>query len=271
MVSLAAKRRVVNHLLERGFSRVVACRNAGLSRVASRRAPKERNPELVEKVVRLAYKFPRYGFRRVHALLEGVNIKAVHRIWKAHGLKLKRKARRRLKVEPSSPLTLTNANQAWCMDFVHETLGNGRSVRILAVLDCFTRECLCLRARPSFPAFAVKEELDFLFLVHGKPGKIVSDNGPEFRALVLPEGVAPAFICPGKPWMNGYIESFNGKLRDEVLNQHIFTTGKEVQFHLDEFQHHYNHHRPHLSLNGQSPISFKEGLKTKQTEEILQL
>jgi len=220
MVSLAARRRVVDHLLEQGFSRVVACRNAGLSRASSRRKPKERNPELVAKVVSLAYKFPRYGFRRVHALLEGVNIKAVHRIWKAHGLKLKRKARRRLKVEPINTPAFTKPNQAWCTDFVHETLANGRSVRILAVLDCFTRECLCLRARPSFPAFSVKEELDFLFLVHGKPERIVSDNGPEFRALDLPEGVEAAFIAPGKPWMNGYIESFNAKLRDEVLNRH---------------------------------------------------
>jgi putative transposase len=231
--------------------------------------PTERNSALRAKVLELASKNPRYGFRRVHALLEGVNLKAVHRIWKSEGLRLRRKPRKRLKVSAQSQLELTKPNQAWCMDFVHERLENGRCVRILAVLDCFTRECLCLRAAPSFPSFEVMQELEFLFLVHGKPQRLISDNGPEFRALKLD---IHSFIQPGKPWQNGFIESFNGKLRDEVLNCELFTTGKEVQFHLDEYLHHYNNHRPHLGLQGLTPTKFKEGLTTnKPKEEILQL
>lgn len=168
--------------------------------MTSRTEPKERNPELREQVLQLSRANPRYGFRRIHALLPGVNLKAVHRIWKAEGLRLTRKSRKRLKVAKSAPLELTGRNQAWCMDFACDRLESGRQARILAVLDCFTRECLLLKAAPSFPAFAVEKELEWLFFVHGKPTKLVSDNGPEFRAIDLPEEVQAAFIQPGKPW-----------------------------------------------------------------------
>ena len=107
-------------------------------------------------------------------------------------------------------------NEAWCLDFAYERVENGRQARILGVLDCFTRENLLLRARPNFPAFQVQEGLEWLFLIHGKPQRIISDNGPEFRALQL--SVEHEFIQPGKPWQNGYIESFIGKLRDELLS-----------------------------------------------------
>jgi putative transposase len=226
----------------------------------------ERNPELREKVVQLARAHPRYGFRRVHALLPGVNLKAVHRIWKAEGLRLSRKVRRKLKVAKMPSVALTAPNQAWCMDFACDRLANGRQARILAVLDCFTRECLLLKAAPSFPAFAVEKELAWLFLVHGKPKRLVSDNGPEFRALELPEGIEAAFIQPGKPWQNGRVESFFDKLRDELLRGAIFSTGEELQSALDEFHDHYNHHRPHRSLGLLTPLRFKEGLSTKKPE-----
>lgn len=252
--------------MERGYSRVRSCRVACLSRASSRTETVERNPELREKVVQLARAHPRYGFRRVHALLPGVNLKAVHRIWKAEGLRLSRKVRRKLKVEKAAPIEISAPNRAWCMDFACERLENGRQARILAVLDCFTRECLILKAAPSFPAFEVQRELEWLFLVHGKPGRIVSDNGPEFRALKLPEGVEAGFIQPGKPWQNGYVESFFDKLRDELLRGAIFSTGSELQMSLDEFQDHYNHHRPHRSLGLLTPASFKEGLTTNNPE-----
>lgn len=256
MVSPASRRRAVNHLLACGCSRVCACRVTGLSRTTSRAAVHERRPELRQKVLELATTHPRYGFRRVHALLPGVNLKAVHRIWKMEGLRIRRKPRRRLKVPRMQSVPLTSANQAWCLDFAHERLENGRSARILAVMDCFTRENLLLRARPSFPAFQVQEELEWLFLVHGKPDRIVSDNGPEFRALQL--STQHDFIQPGKPWQNGYIESFFGKLRDELLSCENFTCGSELQAALDDFQEHYNNQRPHLGLKGQTPASFKQ-------------
>jgi len=215
-------------------------------------------------VLELAAANPRYGFRRVHALLEGVNLKAVHRIWKAESLRVRRKPRRRIKVERHDGLALTAANQAWCLDFAHERLENGRQARILGVMDCFTRENLLLRARPSFPAFQVQEELEWLFLVHGRPQRLVSDNGPEFRALSLP--IEQAFIQPGKPWQNGYIESFFGKLRDELLSCEFFGCGTELQSALDGFQEHYNNQRPHLGLGGMTPARFKRGLLT-QTQD----
>ena len=199
MVSPAVRRRAVHHLLSQGFARVRACRVAGLSRTTSRHILKERNPELVARIQELAGKNPRYGFHRIHDLLPGTNIKAVHRIWLKYGLKLRRKPRKRMKVGKRLDESLVRANQSWCMDFVHERLENGRQVRILAVLDCFTRECLLRRAAPSFPSKEVERELSFLFLVHGKPETIVSDNGPEFRALNLPDGIAAGFIQPGKP------------------------------------------------------------------------
>lgn len=262
MVSLASRKRVVDHLLERGISRSRACRIATLSRGGSRTKAKEPNPELRDQVVQLARAHPRYGFRRVHALLPGVNLKAVHRIWKAEGLRLLRKVRRKLKVpKPPSP-ELTAPNQAWCMDFACERLENGRQARILAVLDCFTRECLLLKAAPSFPAFAVQRDLEWLFLVHGKPGTVISDNGPEFRAVALPEGVQSHFIQPGKPWQNGRVESFFDKLRDELLRGALHASGAELQMSLDEFQDHYNHRRPHRSLRGLAPVNFKAMLLT---------
>lgn len=262
MVSPATRRRAVNHLLACGCSRVCACRVSGLSRNASRSLLKDRRPELHEKILELAAANPRYGFRRVHALLPGVNLKAVHRIWKLEGLRLKRKPRRRLKVDREPGATLTHANQTWCLDFAHERLENGRSARILGVLDCFTRENLLLKARPSYPAFQVQEELEWLFLVHGRPERIVSDNGPEFRALQI--STNHAFIQPGKPWQNGYIESFFGKLRDELLSCETFGCGSELQSALDDFQEHYNNQRPHLGLGGLTPAQFKQGSLTRK-------
>lgn len=269
MVSSATRRKVAHHLLLAGFSRVRSCRVVCLSRPASRHAPRERNPGLRARVLELAKANPRYGFRRVHALLSGVNLKAVHRIWREEGLGIRHRKRRKLVVPKTEGPQLTGPGQAWCLDFCHERLENGRHTRILGVLDCFTRECLLLKAAATFPSFAVEKELEWLFLVHGKPGAIVSDNGPEFRAMTLPEGVVNRFIQPGKPWQNGYIESFFGKLRDELLSCELFVRGSEPQTALDDFGEHYNHFRPHLRLGGLTPAAFKQRLQTTTETEIL--
>ena len=265
MVSPASRRRAVAHLVVRGFSRVCACRVCRICRAASRREPKERSPGLRQKVLELAAANPRYGFRRVHALLSGVNLKAVHRVWKEERLSLGRRKRRRLKVPRQESPALTGPNEAWCLDFAHERLENGRQARVLAVLDCFTRECLLLRAKPSFPAFEVQRELEWLFLVHGRPASLVSDNGPEFRALSV--DTERRFIQPGKPWQNGFVESFFGKLRDELLCGAPFTFGAELQASLDDFLEHYNDRRPHLGLGGLTPRAFKEGFERQGTQE----
>jgi putative transposase len=266
MVSPAARRRACDALLKAGFSRVRSCRMAGLSRSSSRKAKKDRNPELRERVLELSRRHPRFGFRRIHMKLEGVNIKAVRRIWREEGLLLKRRKRRRLKVPVQPRYELSAANQAWCLDFCHDRLENGRAFRILAVLDCFTRECLLLKASPHFPSSSVQRELEWLFLVHGKPQRLVSDNGPEFRALTLPEGVEAAFIQPGSPWQNGHVESFFDKLRDELLSRELFASGAELQAHLDDHTEYYNHRRPHRSLQGLAPASFKDRTSSKMPE-----
>lgn len=266
MVSPAARRRVADHLLKAGFSRVRSCRVTGLSRSSSRRSKKDRNPELRQKILELARKHPRFGFRRIHHLLPGVNLKAVHRIWKEEGLRLNRRRRRRFKVPVQPRFELSAPNQAWCLDFCHDRLENGRCFRILAVLDCFTRECLLLKAAPHFPSSSVQRELEWLFLVHGKPQRLVSDNGPEFRALELPEGVEAAFIQPGSPWQNGHVESFFDKLRDEFLRRELFSSGAELQAHLDDHLEYYNHRRPHRSLQGLAPAGFKSRISDKMQE-----
>ena len=112
----------------------------------------------------------------------------------------------------------------------------------------------------------MEKELEWLFLVSGKPQKIVSDNGPEFRAMTLPEGVESRFIQPGKPWQNGYIESFFGKLRDELLSCELFARGSELQVALNDFQDHYNNHRPHLGLGALTPVNFRKGLLATNPE-----
>lgn len=271
MVSPASRRRAVGHLLGRGFPRACACRCAQISRNASRREPKERPDPLKEEVLRLSKEHPRYGFRRIHFLLPGVNLKAVRRVWRQEGLRLNRRVRRRLQVPRTLPLDLKAPNQAWCMDFLHERLENGRTYRVLAVLDCFTRECLLLKAAVHYPGSAVQRDLEWLFLVHGKPRRIVSDNGPEFRSLKLPESVEAGFIQPGSPWQNGRVESFFDKLRDELLNREILTCGEEVQTALDQHMDHYNHRRPHRSLKGLAPSSFKALMTEPQKEAELTL
>jgi len=272
MVSPAVRRSAVRHLLQAGFSRVRSCRVVGLSRVSSRGSRRDRNPELRERVLALAKAHPRFGFRRIHALLPGINLKAVHRIWRQEGLRLSRKARKRLKVVRQALPEITGVNQAWCMDFVHDRLQNGRQVRILAVLDCFTRECLLLKGAAQFPSSAVQRELDWLFLVDARPARIVSDNGPEFRALKLPACVTRDYIEPGKPWQNGRVESFFDKLRDELLNRELFYSGAELQSSLNDYREFYNHFRPHRSLQGRAPANFRSGLdSTTQTAEILKL
>lgn len=275
MVSPASRRRASQFLLLRGYSRKLSCQVVGLSRSASRQEPTERRPELASAVLQGAQDNPRYGYRRVHALLRGkglrVNLKAVHRIWRIEGLTLASRKKRKVLASVRSDAP-TGPNQVWSMDFAHDRLENGRQVRILGVLDAFTRECLCLKAAPSLSAAAVAKELGWLFLIHGRPACIRSDNGPEFRASLLarrlePHRVRQEFIEPGSPWQNGHIESFFGKLRDELLSCELFTCGEEVQTRLCEFQEHYNNHRPHSGLGGLSPAQFKNELLTQTSNK----
>jgi putative transposase len=277
MVSPAMKRRALDTLLGRGVSRRLSCNVVGLSRTASRFVCAERRPELRERILELSTQNPRYGFRRVHALLEpGINLKAVHRIWRAEGLSLKTRKRRRVKVKAVKENPPKIFGEVWSVDFATEWLENRRQARIVGLVDVATRECLLLKARPSIRSRDLVKELSWLFLVHGKPKKIRFDNGPEFRSQTLTKWlveneVEPGFIEPGSPWQNGHIESFFGKLRDELLNMEIFPTGKDLQAHLDDYLDHYNKRRPHSSLGNLTPATYKDKIKIKMEAETLTL
>ena len=214
----------------------------------------------------LARRFGRYGYRRITDLLRRagweVNAKRVQRIWRQEGLKVpsKQPKRGRLWLADGSCIRLRpeHAHHVWAYDFVSETTSDGRKLRMLAVIDEYTRECLAIRVARRMTNHDVLYTLSELFLEHGVPEHIRSDNGPEFVAKAIREwlsnlGVRTLFIEPGSPWENGYIESFNGKLRDELLNGEIFYTLKEAQILIDRWRREYNHLRPHSSLGGRPP------------------
>ncbi len=218
-------------------------------------------------LIRLAKQYGRYGYRKIAELLrvEGwrVNHKKVERLWREEGLQLphRHKKRRRLYHKDASIIRLrpTHPNHVWSVDFVHDKLSNGRSYKMLTVLDEHTRQALAVEVRARMGSADVLEVLYELFLRHGKPEYVRSDNGPEFAAATTQEwlkrvGVKPIRIYPGSPWENGYNERFNGTLRREVLNTEWFATAKEAQIVIGYWLKEYNHTRPHQALNMRPPI-----------------
>jgi transposase InsO family protein len=220
---------------------------------------------LVEHIVTLASQYGRYGYRRITALLrnEGweVNHKRVERIWRREGLKVpKRQPKRgRLWLNNGSCIRLRpqRRDHVWSYDFALARTTDGKPLRILAILDEYTRECLSLEVDRQFNSQGVLNRLYDHFIRRGVPEHIRSDNGPEFTAKVVREWlgrleVGTLFIEPGSPWENGYVESFFGKMRDEVLNGEIFDTLLEARVVIEDWRREYNQHRPHSSL-GYSP------------------
>ena len=245
-----------------------ACRVLGQPRTTQRYQPIQRDDEgpLAAAVVRLAGQYGRYGYRRVTALLrtEGwhVNHKRVERIWRREGLKVpgKQPKRGRLWLNDGSCIRLRprGRNHVWAYDFVQGRTHDGRVFRMLTVIDEFTRECLAIEVARRLRHDDVLACLTELFTKHGPPGHIRSDNGSEFTATAVREwlprvGVKTLYIEPGSPWENGYNESFNGKLRDELLNGEIFYTLKEAQVLIEQWRRHYNTIRPHSSLGYRPP------------------
>ena len=245
-----------------------ACRVLGQSRTTQRYQPVIRDHEgpLTAAVIRLAGQYGRYGYRRVTALLrtEGwhVNHKRVERIWRREGLKVppKQPKRGRLWLNDGSCIRLRPCWQhhVWAYDFVQGRTHDGRVFRMLTVIDEFTRECLAIEVARRIRHDDVLACLTDLFTRHGPPDYIRSDNGSEFTAIAVREwlprvGVKTLYIEPGSPWENGYNESFNGKLRDELLNSEIFYTLKEAQVLIEQWRRHYNTVRPHSSLGYRPP------------------
>ena len=240
-----------------------ACRVIGQHRSTQRRRLQLRSDEkrLTADIVRLASNYGRYGYRRITALLrqEGwtVNAKRVERIWRREGLKVPhiQPKRGRLWLNDGSCIRLrpTHRGHVWSYDFVADRTHDGKAFRMLTVIDEFSRECLAIHVQRQIRSDDVLAVLAELFARHGPPEHIRSDNGGEFTATAVREwlgriGVKTLYIEPGSPWENGYCESFNGKLRDELLNGEIFYTLKEAQILIENWRRHYNTVRPHSSL-----------------------
>jgi putative transposase len=229
----------------------------------------DRNAELRIELVTLARQKPRYGYRRLHALLSRrgyeVNVKRIYRLYVEERLMVRRKKRKRLVRERATAPRLTGANQEWAMDFIVDGLATGRMVRILSVVDAYTRECLALEADTSLGSGRVTRVLDRLILERGRPENVRSDNGPEFtsrRMIGWAEDwkVGLIHIEPGKPMQNGHVESFHGRLRDECLNASWFRTLNDVRCTLAAWREDYNCERPHSSLDYRTPQQFRQQL-----------
>jgi putative transposase len=265
-VTTVARRAVVAEWRAAGLSERRACRFLGVGRSSQRyRARRTQPAGLRERLTELAAGRPRWGYRRLWVLLrrEGyaVNWKRVYRLYRQAGLAVRRRRRKRAAVARRPLPPATRPNERWSMDFVHDRLTNGRWFRSLTIVDDFTRECLAIEVDRSLTGARVVEVLTQL--AQGRPlaRTIVVDNGPEFAGRVLDawayrRGITLAFIQPGKPTQNAFIESFNSRLRDECLNAHWFVTVTEAQLTIEHWRDDYNTQHPHGSLGRRTPSEF---------------
>jgi len=253
-------------MMRHGISQRQACHVLDVNRSLLSYTPKQpaKDQALIEPIRDLSQRYPRFGYRRIGAMLawqqnEPINAKRVYRIWRMLNLQLPRRRpkKKRPGRDPITPVSI-RANHVWSYDFVSDRTADGRKLKILAVVDEYTRECLALEVASSIRSSHVIDTLGRLMTLYGKPAFIRSDNGPEFTAKAVikwltTQNVGPAFIEPGSPWQNGYIESFNGKFRDECLSREWFASKKEAQVMIEQWRHHYNHERPHSALGYQPP------------------
>jgi len=265
------------------YSERRACQLMRQARSTQRYVRRERDDEkaLVSRMLQLAGDHPRYGYRRITRLLreEGlrVNRKRVHRLWKRAGLRVLRKQKKRRRLGNSSGGILRRraerVNHVWSYDFVFDQTEDGRMLKMMPVLDEFSRECMAIEVARSITAADVVATLERLFEEHGEPDFIRSDNGPEFIAKAVREflqkrGTRTLFIAPGSPWENAYSESFNSRFRDELLNRELFTSLTEARVLVDEHRLEYNECRPHSSLGYLTPVVF--ALASLTTKEDVQ-
>jgi transposase InsO family protein len=245
-----------------------ACKVLEQARTTQRRnlSPPSDEKQLTEDIIALATRYGRYGYRRITAMLQHdgwqVNHKKVERIWRKEGLKVPKKQpkRGRLWLNDGSCIRLRPEykDHVWSYDFMIDRTADGRAFKILNVIDEYTRECLAILIARKIRNEDVIDLLFNLFIFRRIPEHIRSDNGPEFTARAIRKwlgklGVKTLFIEPGSPWENGYIESFNGKLRDELLNREIFTTLEEAKVLIEQWRREYNQVRPHSALGYQPP------------------
>lgn len=272
MVSPRDRRRAVEYLMTgRGLSQRHACHLVSLQRSSARYQRRLRRDEskTVALVRSYAEEQPMYGYRIIAALLKQdghlINRKRVYRIWRQEGLQLPRRkaAKRRYGDSTGRLQRATRPNEVWSYDFLESRTERGSKLRMLTILDEYTRECLCIHVARSVSSRQVIQMLEWLFLVRGAPGYLRSDNGPEFIAVALQNWLHDQlchtlYIKPGSPWENPFIESFNGTFRAECLDRWLFANGHEAQIVIEQWRQAYNHHRPHSSLGYLTPAAFAE-------------
>ena len=248
-----------------------ACRVLDQNRHTQRYDPKQPDLDrpIVDRINDLSRKHPRYGYRRVAALLrrEGIkiNLKRVHRLWRNEGLqKSTTKTKKRSSGSSENACHLNPAlqpNDVWTYDFLFDQTSNGGTLKVLVILDEFTRRCICLKVERKINHQIVMSTLSELFRIYGVPKRIRSDNGSEFiakelQAYFAANDLKALHVAPGSPWQNGYVESFNNKFRDELLNRELFYSLKEAQILIERYRQEYNTVRPHSSLNYLTPSEF---------------
>jgi putative transposase len=272
-VELAGLRQDVAFLREQyEVSERRACKLLLLDRTTYRYEPRpDHNAQLREKMTELAKNKPRYGYRRLHVLLERQGEKVspmrLFRLYQQAGLAVRRLKRKRLARPAAAQPLHVRANQEWALDFVTDTLGTGRRIRVLTVVDAFTRECLGLDVDTSLSSRRVTRTLEQLIADRGKPDNIRCDNGPELTSRHMlgwseDRKINLIHIQPGKPMQNGHIESFNGRLRDECLNATWFHNLADARAKIASWRREYNEERPHSSLGYRTPNEFAEQLKS---------
>ena len=270
MVTPDAKRQAVGHLCKaHGVSQRRACSVLNVDRSTVRyQSKRPDDSDLREEIKLVAKERRRFGYRRILIMLERkgifMNHKKLRRIYAEEKLQVRRRGGRKRALGPRKPMVLPDRpNQRWSLDFVNDAFTDGRRFRILAVIDDYTRENLTLVADTSLSGLRVSRELDQVIAERGMPTTIVSDNGTEFTSMAILQwvqgnGIDWHYIAPGKPQQNGFIESFNGKLRDECLNETLFSSIAEARETLKEWKDDYNQHRPHSALGNLTPQEFAE-------------
>lgn len=253
-------------IAEHGLSERRACKLLGMDRSSYRYEPRpDEDAPLRQELIELARQKPRFGYRRLGALLERrgyqVNHKRLYRIYREEQLAVRRLKRKHV-TRPVAPLAqLSKANQEWSMDFVVDGLATGRALRIYTLVDNCTRECLALEVDSCLSSRRVTRVLDWVIEQRGAPGAIRCDNGPEFTsrhflAWCEERKIRIIYIQPGRPMQNGYVESFNGRFRDECLNANWFSTMADARQKIEAWRQDYNEERPHSSLGYRAPQEF---------------
>jgi putative transposase len=258
-----------------------SCRALRLARSSFYRVPKAGAVSDVSQIegIGLSQKHPRYGYRRITALLrrqgQKINAKRVQRIRRVEGLQVRKKQRRnrRLDLSRAERRRATAPNEVWSWDLVHDQLESGSAFRILSLIDEYTKECLALHVGWSIRAIDAIEVIEQMIERHGQPAYLRSDNGPEFIAYAITDwmkerGVSSLYIKPGAPWEQAYIESFHDKLRDECLNREVFATLAQACVIIESWRKEYNEHRPHSPLAYRTPNEFATQNR-KQTRDLV--